>query len=310
MKKILVIGSFMTDLVIKSDRFTKAGETIFGESFDQFTGGKGANQAVAAARLGGNVEMIGELGKDSFGEDQIASLEENNVKHDNVLFTDEVKSGVGNPQIDSKGQNRIVVVPGANLKLKPNDLKKFEGIIKNADIIVLQLEIPLETVYKAIEIAGKYDKTIILNPAPAADLDDKYAPLITYMTPNESEAEYLTGISTDTEIGIKKAADALLNKGYQNVVITLGDKGSYFKNKNREYFVPAYKVKAVDSTAAGDEFIGSFAYGIANNWTIKIALEFSSAASALSVTRMGAQPSLPVKKEVDDFIPQNKLVQN
>ncbi|WP_270335143.1 ribokinase [Ligilactobacillus acidipiscis] len=310
MKKILVIGSFMTDLVIKSKRFTKTGETIFGESFDQFTGGKGANQAVAAARLGGNVEMIGELGKDSFGEDQIASLKENNVKHDNVLFTNEAKSGVGNPQIDSKGQNRIVVVPGANLMLKPEDLKKLEGVIKNSDIIVLQLEIPLETVYKAIEIADKYNKTIILNPAPAADLDDKYASLITYIAPNESEAEYLTGISTDTESGVKKAADALLKKGYQNVVITLGEKGSYFKNENSEYFVPAYEVKSVDSTAAGDEFIGSLAYGIANNWAIRTALEFSSAASALSVTKMGAQPSLPVKKEVDNFIPQNKLVQN
>lgn len=300
----------MTDLVVKSERFTKAGETIFGDSFNQFTGGKGANQAVAAARLGGNVEMIGELGKDSFGEDQIASLKENNVKHDNVLFTNEAKSGVGNPQIDAKGQNRIVVVPGANLKLRPEDLKKLEGVIKNSDIIVLQLEIPLETVYKAVEIANKYNKTIILNPAPAAYLDDKYASLITYMTPNESEAEYLTGISTDTEAGVKKAADALLSKGYQNVVITLGEKGSYFKNKDNEYFVPAYKVKAVDSTAAGDEFIGSFAYGLANSWTIKIALEFSSAASALAVTKMGAQPSLPVKKEVDDFIPRNKLVQN
>ncbi len=308
MKKILVIGSFMTDLVIKSESFVQEGETIIGESFNQFTGGKGANQAIAAARLGANVEMIGELGEDSFGRDQIASLEKNNVKHDNVLFTDKALSGVGNPQLDDSGKNRIVVVPGANMKLDPDDLDRLSDSIQNSDIIVLQLEIPLKTVYKAIELGNKYNKIVILNPAPAAELDLDYASMVTYMTPNEHEAELLTGIDTSTPEGIKNAANELLNQGYQNVIITVGDKGSYFVNKNVEIQVSAYKVKAVDSTAAGDSFIGAFAYGLANDASIQESLSYASAVSALAVTKMGAQPSLPSRSEVDDFLATQKTM--
>ncbi|MQS76724.1 ribokinase [Lactobacillus halodurans] len=305
MKKILVIGSFMTDLVVKADRFVEEGETIIGNSFNQFTGGKGANQAIAAARLGSNVEMIGELGKDSFGKDQIQSLENNNVKHDHVLFTGKAKSGVGNPQVDASGNNRIVVVPGANLKLTPKNLEELSNTIQSADIIVLQLEIPFETVYKAIELGHKYHKQIILNPAPAADLNQDYASMVTYMTPNEHEAQMLTGIDTSTPDGIKKSASELLKQGYQNVIITIGDKGSYFVNKNVEIQISAYKVKAVDSTAAGDAFIGAFAYGLSRGNSIQDSLQYASAVSAIAVTKMGAQPSLPSKKEVDDFLKNN-----
>jgi len=306
MKKILVIGSFMTDLVIKSERFVHEGETIIGETFNQFTGGKGANQAIAAARLGGNVEMIGELGKDSFGRDQIESLEKNNVKHDKVLFTSEARSGIGNPQLDDAGKNRIVVVPGANMKLLPTDLDNLSDEIQNADIIVLQLEIPRKTVYEAIRLGHKYNKIVILNPAPAADLDMAYAPMVTYMTPNEHEAELLTGIDTSTPEGIKAAATELLNQGYQNVIITVGEKGSYFENEDLEIHVSAYKVTAVDSTAAGDAFIGAFAYGLSNDESIQESLTYASAVSALAVMKMGAQPSLPSKKEVDSFLVANK----
>lgn len=308
MKKILVIGSFMTDLVVQSERFCEEGETIIGKSFNQFTGGKGANQAVAAARLGGNVEMIGELGKDSFGSDQIDSLEKNNVKHENVLFTDKAKSGIGNPQLDASGKNRIVVIPGANMELKPSDLENLDNIIQSSDIIVLQLEIPLKTVYKAIELGNKYNKIVILNPAPAAELDLKYASMVSYMTPNEHEAELLTGVDTSTEAGIKKAAQALLDQGYQNVLITLGDKGSYFKNNNTELNISSYKVEAVDTTAAGDSFIGAFAYGLANDKDVEDSLSYASAVSAIAVTKMGAQPSLPSKKEVDDFLTSKATV--
>lgn len=310
MKKILVIGSFMTDLVVKSERFAEEGETIIGESFGQFTGGKGANQAVAAARLGGNVEMIGELGKDSFGKDQIQSLDDNNIKHDHVLFTSEASSGIGNPQLDASGHNRIVVVPGANFKFMPSDLDKLEDVIRTTDIIILQLEIPLETVYEAIKLGNKYDKEIILNPAPAAKLDPKIAPMVTYMTPNEHEAQLITGIKTDTDAGIKKAANELLRQGYKNVLMTLGDKGSYFKNAEAEFTIPAFKVSALDTTAAGDSYIGAFAYGLSNGDSVEDSLHYAAATAAIAVTKMGAQPSLPTKKEVDDFLEKNKLIKN
>jgi len=308
MKKILVIGSFMTDLVVQSERFCKEGETIIGQSFNQFTGGKGANQAVAAARLGANVEMIGELGKDSFGDDQIDSLNKNNVQHEHVLFTDKAKSGIGNPQLDASGKNRIVVIPGANMELKPSDLENMDDVIQSSDIIVLQLEIPLETVYKAIELGNKYNKIVILNPAPAAKLDLKYASMVSYMTPNEHEAELLTGIDTSNKSGIKDAAQALLDQGYQNVLITLGDKGSYFKNEKDEFDISSYKVSAVDTTAAGDSFIGAFAFGLANDKDVKSSLSYASAVSAIAVTKMGAQPSLPSKKEVDDFLSSEEKI--
>lgn len=292
----------MTDLTVQSDRFTEEGETIIGNTFGQFTGGKGANQAVAAARLGANVEMLGELGNDSFGKDQIASMNANNIKNDNVLFTDKVSSGIGNPQLDGNGNNRIVVVPGANYEFKPADLDKLEHVIEDSDIIILQLEIPIETVYEAIKLGNKHGKTIILNPAPAAKLDPQYASMVTYMTPNEHEAAFLTGINTDTNEGVKTASQALLDQGYKNVLITLGDKGSYFKNADSELTVKSYKVKAVDSTAAGDSYIGAFAYGLSIGNSIEEALKYASAASALAVTKMGAQPSLPLKSEVDEFV--------
>ena len=302
MQKILVIGSFMTDLVIQSDRFTEEGETIIGNSFGQFTGGKGANQAVAAARLGGNVEMLGELGDDSFGKDQIASMNENGIKNDNVLFSKTVPSGIGNPQLDGNGNNRIVVVPGANFEFSPADLDKLEHVIEESDIIILQLEIPIETVYEAITLAGKHGKTVILNPAPAQDLDPKYAKDVTYITPNEHEAQLLTGINTENMEGIKAAAHALLEQGYKNVLITLGDKGSYFTDGNSEVTVKSHKVKAVDTTAAGDSFIGAFAYGLSVGNSIEQSLDYASAVSAVAVTKMGAQPSLPTRDEVDAFL--------
>ncbi|AYW49819.1 MAG: ribokinase [Staphylococcus equorum] len=308
MKKILIIGSFITDLVVKSERFVEEGETIIGESFHQFTGGKGANQAIAAAKLGGNVEMIGKLGADKFGEDQIKSLRENNVKHDNVLFTNTASSGIGNPHINAQGQNRIVIIPGANSEFSTEDVQGFESAIRGADILVLQLELPLETVYEAITIGNKYGKTIILNPAPAAELDPKYAPFVTYIAPNEHEAAVLTDIDTSSDIGVREAASNLLEQGYQNVIITLGQNGSYFKNKDSELHIPAFSVSPVDVTAAGDTYIGALAYGLAQNSQITKALTYASAAASLSVTKMGAQPSLPTKSEIDQFLEKTEKI--
>ncbi|MFP5110972.1 ribokinase [Bacillaceae bacterium C204] len=302
MKKILVIGSFMTDLVVQTPKVPVEGETIIGNTFNRFTGGKGANQAVAAARLGGDVTMIGKLGEDDFGREHIDALKSENINHHSILFDSQASTGVGNVVIDSNGNNRIIVVPGANLKLSEKDIEAFENVIINSDIVVLQLEVPMETVYKSIELANKHGKTIILNPAPAQPIDPKYMDKVDYFVPNETEASLLTNIEVSNLETAEKAAEVLLLQGYKNVIITLGNKGVIFKNNTEMKFVKAYTVKAVDTTAAGDSFIGSFAYGLSNNMTIEQSLNLAVAASALTVTKLGAQPSLPKIDDVNELL--------
>lgn len=306
MKKILVIGSFMMDLVAQTPRAPIEGETIIGTSFSQFTGGKGANQAVAAARLGADVTMVGKLGEDSFGKSHIESLKREGINHDYVLFDDVESSGVGHITLEENGNNRIIVIPGANLKLSPKEVEGLEKNIKNSDIIILQLEIPFETVYKTIELAHKHGKTIILNPAPAAKLKEEFVKLVDYIVPNESEASLLTGIKVNSIESAKKAAQNLLKLGCNNVIITLGEKGVLLVNNNEEIFQESFKVKPVDTTAAGDSFIGAFAYSLANGLESKKSLEFACAVGALTVTKIGAQPSLPKLTEVEMFMKENK----
>lgn len=297
MKKILVIGSFMTDLVVQTPKVPVEGETIIGSTFNRFTGGKGANQAVAAARLGGDVTMIGKLGEDDFGREHIDALKAENINHQSVLYDSQSNTGVGNIVIDQNGNNRIVVIPGANLRLTDKDIASFENVIIDSDIVVLQLEIPMETVYKSIELAHKHGKTIILNPAPAQPIKSSYIEKVDYFIPNETEASLLTNIEVSSLETAEKAAETLLFQGYKNVIITLGSKGVLFKNSSDMNFVKAHTVKAVDTTAAGDSFIGSFAYGLSNEMSIEQALNLAVAASALTVTKLGAQPSLP---KIDD----------
>lgn len=308
MRKILVVGSFMMDLVVVTPRAPMEGETIIGKSFHQFTGGKGANQAVAAARLGGDVTMIGKLGKDAFGKAHVDSLKKEGINHESVLFDDIESSGIGNITLEENGNNRIIVVPGANLKLTPEDIEELKEKIQNSDIIILQLEIAFETVYKVIELGHKYGKIIILNPAPAAKFDDNFIKLVDYVVPNETEACILTGIKVISIDSAREAAKGLLNLGCKNVIITLGEKGVFFLNRDEEIFQGSYKVKPVDSTAAGDSFIGAFAYSLANGLELKKALKLSCAVGALTVTRMGSQPSLPTLKEVKKFMGQNPML--
>ncbi|WP_449621150.1 ribokinase [Robertmurraya sp. Marseille-Q9965] len=302
MKKILVIGSFMTDLVVQTPKVPVEGETIIGSTFNRFTGGKGANQAVAAARLGGDVTMIGKLGEDDFGREHIDALKAENVNHQSVIYDSQSNTGVGNIVIDQNGNNRIVVIPGANLRLTEKDIASFENVIIDSDIVVLQLEIPMETVYKSIELAHKHGKTIILNPAPAQPIKSIYIDKVDYFIPNETEASLLTNIEVSSLETAEKAAETLLMQGYKNVIITLGSKGVLFKNSSEMKYVKAHTVKAVDTTAAGDSFIGSFAYGLSNEMSVEQSLNLAVAASALTVTKLGAQPSLPKIDDVNELL--------
>lgn len=309
MKRIAVVGSFMTDLIVTSERFVNEGETIIGESFGQYPGGKGANQAVAAARLGGQVTMFGKLGRDAFGEEQVRSMASNGIDHSNILFSDTEHSGVGNPQIDSAGQNRIVVIPGANMAFTPHDVDALADKILDNDIVLLQLEIPMDTVERTIEIAHDAGKTVILNPAPAQPLRRAWAGQVDWITPNEHEAELLTGIKVRDLNEAECAADALLALGFANVLITLGDAGSYWKSSDGDTkTVYAYSVDAVDTVGAGDAYIGSLAYGLASGRPVAEALEFAAAVAAISVTRHGCQPSLPSVEEVSFFLKGRRAI--
>lgn len=310
MKKIAVVGSFMTDLIITADRFVKEGETLIGTSFGQFPGGKGANQAVAAARLGAPVTMIGKLGRDAFGDEQIASMEANHVDHSHVLFSDDHHSGVGNPQIDGQGRNRIVVVPGANMDFTPAEIDNLAATIAANDIILLQLEIPIQTIYQTIRIAHRLGKTVIVNPAPAQPLDADYAGWIDWIAPNEHEAQALTGIPVHGFTDAQRAAKKLLDLGYRNVLITLGQQGALAATADgTSCRVDAFPVTAIDSVGAGDAYIGTFAYALANDWSVEAAMGFAAADAAISVTRHGCQPSLPTTTEVRSFLHAHRNTQ-
>lgn len=308
MSNILVIGSFMMDLVAKTPRAPREGETIIGHSFSEFTGGKGANQAVAAAKLGSNVIMLGKVGEDGFGDAQINSLKSAGVATDYIIKDSGDSTGVGFVTLEGNGKNRIIIIPGANMLLKPLDIIKNEELIKSSDIIILQLEIPLETVYASIDIAYEYGKTIVLNPAPAAKINSEYLRKVSYFIPNEIEVKDFTGIDVVDKESAKIAAAKLLELGCSNVLITMGDKGVYFLNiKNEEYFVKGINVAAVDTTAAGDAFVGAFVFGLEKGLDHCDCLRLANASAALSVTRMGAQPSLPYLDEVKKFMNDNKI---
>lgn len=305
--RILVIGSFMMDLVARTPRAPLEGETIIGHSFSQFTGGKGANQAVAAARLGSDVTMFGKVGQDSFGDAQIQSLKAAGINTEYIMRDSNAATGVGFITLEDNGKNRIIIIPGVNMLFKPEDLIREQDLISDSDIIILQFEIPMETVCEAIDLGRKFNKTLILNPAPSAGIDKEYLSKLDYIILNEIEAKDFTGINVVDEAGANTAALKLLNMGCKNVVITMGDKGVLFLNNKERYFVDSLKVNAVDTTAAGDEFIGAFAYGLGRGFNYEQCVKFANAAAAISVTKMGAQPSLPLIDEVKKFIVENNI---
>lgn len=301
MKKIVVvIGSSNIDLVVRTTHFPKPGETIIGQQFNSFAGGKGANQAVASARLGGSVIFIARIGSDNFGKDMLNGFQEDTIDIENIFTDGKEPSGTAFIILDSSGQNSIIVSPGANNCLSPENIDQSSAAIEKASIVLVQLEIPLKTVKHALKVAAGFGKKVILNPAPATTLDDEMYSKIYLITPNESEASLLTGSKVNDEKTAEEAANVLLSRGVKNVIITLGERGAFFKNHEESFHIPAIKTKVVDTTAAGDVFNGAIAVALAEGKDWKSAILFANHASAISVSRMGAQPSAPYRHEITE----------
>jgi ribokinase len=301
-KNIIVVGSSNTDMLIKLDRIPKPGETILGGEFVTAAGGKGANQAVGAARAGGAVTFIARVGRDMFGAQAVAGFVRDGINVDYVCKDKSSPSGVALIFVAKDGENSIAVASGANGKLSPPDVQQAKKVFAGASVLVLQLETPLETVQAAVEIACAHGVRVILNPAPARPLPDALLRRVSILTPNESEAELLTGVKVGDEAAVAKAAEQLLGKGVQTVVLTLGARGAFVATPGCKQLVPGFKVKAVDTTAAGDIFNGALAVALAEGKPLTGAVRFANAAAALSVTRLGAQPSAPTRREIERFL--------
>lgn len=298
MKKIAVIGSSNTDMVIKSDRIPVPGETVLGGNFFMNPGGKGANQAVAAARMDGNVTFIAKVGNDLFGKESIANWQKENIDTKHVIIDESNPSGVALIMVDSKGENCISVALGANASLSPKDLQSAKNIIENSDIVLMQLETPLDTITTAAKWAYNKGVKVILNPAPAAKLPFELLQYLYLITPNETEAELLTNIKVTDQVSAKKAADILHLMGVKNVIITMGKQGAYLSCSSFNEIIPAYKVTAIDTVAAGDVFNGALAVALSENLDWITAVKLAQKAASISVTRIGAQSSAPRRAEI------------
>jgi len=298
MTKILVIGSSNTDMVIKTKKLPAPGETILGGTFLMNPGGKGANQAVAAARLGGKVRFITKRGNDLFGNQTVGLLMRENIDTEYLVKDPELPSGVALITVDATGENSIVVAPGSNGNLVKEDIPMSVFENDKTDILLLQLEIPMETVEYSAIAASEHKIKVILNPAPACLLSDNLLKNIWLITPNETEAEILTGVKI-TDIGsAEKAAVVMQQRGVKNVIITLGETGAYVKSDEFTGLIPGFKVVPVDTTAAGDVFNGAMAVALAEGKDLKEAVSFANKAASIAVTRMGAQASAPYRDEI------------
>ena len=302
MGKIIVIGSSNTDMVVTSGRLPLPGETVMGNEFAVIPGGKGANQAVAAARAGGDVAFIAKTGDDDFGRKAVEGYQRDGINTDHILADPAEPSGIAVILVDeTSGQNSIVVAPGANGRLSPEDIRRAGHLIASADVLLIQLEIPLDTVEYALETARAHGVKTILNPAPARHLSDELLATVDIITPNEHEARSLIGIDPLSEQDVVRAAAQLLEKVGQTVIITLGSKGAYYASKDGSAgFVATTPVEAVDTTAAGDVFNGYLAAGLAGGNALEAAVVLANKAAAVSVTRKGAQPSIPMIRELSD----------
>jgi ribokinase len=297
-KKIVVVGSCNTDMVVKSDRLPVPGETVLGGAFMMNPGGKGANQAVAIARMGGNVTFISKTGNDLFGRQSVEMYGDENIVTDYIFSDQHLPSGVALIMVDRNGENCIVVASGANGSLSPKDIEKARNVIVSADILLMQLEVPMDTVEYAARMAHEKGIKVVLNPAPAAFLSNELLKCLYAVIPNKTEAEMLSGIKVSDLETAKQAADIIAAKGVDKVVITLGSKGALIKDGQHYSFVSADLVEAVDTTAAGDTFCGAFCVGISEGLSIEDAVKMATKAAGITVTREGAQAAIPYRKEI------------
>lgn len=305
-KKILVLGNSNVDFVFKIPRFHHPGETILAESLGTFFGGKGANQAITAKRLGGDVRFITKVGNDHYGKSYRGHLIRNGLDRKLILTDDKLPTGTAVIELTPKGENRIIAFLGANGSLSVNDLKRLERHWSGVGVFVTQLEIPLPTVERGLKSAKDQGALTLLNPSPPIRLPSRILSLVDYIVPNELEAQFLTGMKWGRDQQIRKIAKRLLGMGVKNVVITLGLKGLFFKNVYEEFWMKAFKVNVVDTTAAGDAFLGGLAVALSGNKPIREALKFANGAGALATTKLGAQPSLPSRRELETFLARMK----
>lgn len=299
MKKIVIIGSSNTDMVVKSSKLPVPGETVLGGDFAMNPGGKGANQAVAAARLGGDVTFICKVGNDMFGKQAIALYEKEGIDISQVSTDDKCQSGVALITVDSTGENCIAVASGANGTLSPSDIDKAAGVINKADLVLMQLETPLDTVEYAAELASRNGIKVILNPAPAQTIPDKLLRSLYMIVPNTTEAELLSGKKIDSWESACNAAKIIADKGVKIVIITLGAMGALVLDNGEYHKAEVQKIDAVDTTAAGDTFCGALCVALSEGLSIMDAVTFANKASGISVSRMGAQPSIPKREELE-----------
>jgi ribokinase len=300
---IAVVGSNMVDLISYIDQMPKEGETLEAPDFRIGCGGKGANQAVAAAKMGSKVMMVTKVGDDLFANNTIENLRNYGIDTEFTTKVENTSSGVAPIFVDSDSKNRILIIKGANQHLLPEDVVNAAEKLKKCSLIVLQLEIPLETIYRTIEFGNEYGIPVILNPAPASKLlDFNYVCKCDFFIPNETELEILTGMPVETEEQIKAAASTLIDKGVKDVIVTMGSRGVMWVTKGEVHIVESHKVNAIDTTGAGDAFIGCFAHHLAKNGDVLHAIKMGTAFAALSVTKRGTQTSYPSANEVEKFI--------
>ncbi|HMN17300.1 MAG TPA: ribokinase [Ignavibacteriaceae bacterium] len=308
--KVVVLGSYNVDMTIKTKKIPSPGETVIGGPFSTGGGGKGANQAIAAARLGADVSFIARVGNDLFGQEAIKKLNDEHIDTRFIFRDSQLATGVAFIVVDDSAENSIVVASGANAALSVEDIEKVKAELLSADILLVQLESPVETVKAAINIAKQNGATVILNPAPAQKLDTDLLTNIDIITPNIVEAEMLTGIkATDTEC-LTKIVNKFFEYGIKNVFITMGSKGYFAGSINQSVLVPAYKVTSVDTTGAGDVFSGSLAAFLAEGIPIDMAARMANGAASISVTRVGAQNSAPKKVEVEEFMMSHNIIES
>ena len=300
--KIVVIGSSNVDLIMKMDHLPEKGETVTDAEFLQVYGGKGANQAVAAARAGGNVAFVNCVGEDAYTPQMVWNYKNDGIDTSFVFHEKSISSGHALIMIGGEGQNIISVAPGANYLLTPAKIDEALPLIDEAAIIVMQYEIPEETIKHVIDLANSKNIPVMWNCAPARAFDMSYIPKINILVLNEVEAGFLTEMAVENETNAEKAAEKLIAKGVEKVIITLGSQGAFVLTKNEKVKVSAFIVDAIDTTAAGDTFCGSFAVALVEGKSLKESLQFASAAAAISVTRMGAQPSSPKRAEIEEFM--------